>query len=481
VLLQLESARLRRLAFTVLALAPVIPIAAQQAKITVGNNVRVSTSFPKRRHFEIQMAADPENAKRLIACSVVSSPHKAGTDVVTYVSLDGGLSWRGKLHEDPGQYTADPTCTYGPGGITYFLFGGTVLDSIGRFLHKNVSRRSLDGGVTWEPRVETAWIDRQYLVADFTKGPYRGRLYFNGTDTHTPYSVSLFRSLDSGKTFETPTTTRSPRGAFVIGMGNSVVTADGSVVTAFGETDSTGSVEKPVDYKRMSLRVAISHDGGEHYEQPVTVAAWSMPTRASTGIPTIAVDQSNSPFRDRIYVAYPDAASGQAQAMVAWSSDGGKTWSAPRIVNDNRSPMAEGDPRDHALPVVAVNKNGVVGVSWYDRNDSPNGLGNRHRFSASLDGGETWAPSVAVSEVSTMVRDGDLMLDMRPIGGATRYSPATSSPTTLELFSTFYYDMGHTGGMSADADGVFHALWTDNRSGILQLSESFSSTLPQFA
>jgi hypothetical protein len=97
----------------------------------------------------------------------------------------------------------------------------------------------------------------------------------------------------------------------------------------------------------------------------------------------------------------------------------------------------------------AVNRDGIVGMLWYDRRNNPDNIGYYARFSASLDGGETWLPSVRVSEMAnTNLADGDKKL--RPIG-------------------TFSSTGGHTAGLEADPSGVFHALWIDNRTGVQQV------------
>lgn len=64
------------------------------------------------------------------------------------------------------------------------------------------------------------------------------------------------------------------------------------------------------------------------------------------------------------------------------------------------------------------------------------------RFSASLDGGETWLPSVRVSTDANLVN---------PAEKETRFNG------------------GDTAGLTADADGVFHACWIDNRAGVHQM------------
>ena len=116
-------------------------------------------------------------------------------------------------------------------------------------------------------------------------------------------------------------------------------------------------------------------------------------------INSIAVDQSKA-FRDRLYVTWNDERSGRMQVLLARSIDGGLTWSAPVVVNDD----LPADPHDMAkgphatAPWAVVNKDGVVGVMWLDRRDVPQNIGYKVLFAASLDGGETFTPSMNVSE-----------------------------------------------------------------------------------
>ena len=98
---------------------------------------------------------------------------------------------------------------------------------------------------------------------------------------------------------------------------------------------------------------------------------------------------------------------------------------------------------DAFVPSVAVNKAGVVLVSWYDtRGIQKDEAGWNIRVRASLDGGETWQPSAPVTDVPTLK---DKKTRKRLLG------------------------VGHTAGLAADADGAFHCLWVDGRSGILQV------------
>src|SRR5262249_2643549 len=126
--------------------------------------------------------------------------------------------------------------------------------------------------------------------------------------------------------------------------------------------------------------------------------------------------------------------------FFASSSDNGRSWTAPRVVDDDGAPGPVAGRANHFMPALAVNRSGVVGVSWYDRRDNPDNLGYWVRFSASLDGGATWLPSARVSTSANVVADNEARLNG-----------------------------GDTSGLAADASGVFHPVWVDNRTGVPQV------------
>ncbi len=96
------------------------------------------------------------------------------------------------------------------------------------------------------------------------------------------------------------------------------------------------------------------------------------------------------------------------------------------------------------MPTLAVNRDGVVGMLWYDRRDNPDNLSYYARFMASVDGGEKWLPSVRVST-----------------------DPYESGPVAKK--SAFPGNGGDTAGLAPDANGVFHVVWIDDRTGVPQM------------
>jgi hypothetical protein len=117
---------------------------------------------------------------------------------------------------------------------------------------------------------------------------------------------------------------------------------------------------------------------------------------------------------------------------------------------------------------------------WYDRRDNTNDPGYSVRFSASLDGGGTWSPSVRLSEKPMAPPAGE-----RPTSWTFSRTTAARGafPATVsgEVRFNDWLDGGHTAGLAADAGGQFHAVWVDNRTGRHQLWGSSIDVMGQVA
>src|SRR5574341_154833 len=450
-------------------------------QIIVEPNVHVSRSHSDLPHYETLLAADPGNPKHLLGGSMVLSATKNGFKIVTYVSFDGGSTWEPTLEVDEGaQWGAvDPAYAYGLDGTAYFVYVGQKQKPDRTDEGALYFYRSKDGGKTWLPPTRMPIIDRPYIAVDTTRGKYHGQVYVNGVgytvvmDGEKPIirDVTVFRSADGGMTFDPPVRVASAVDHYVLGGGNGVVLSDGTIAVLFGERRAWPSEQLKVklDEPNAWLKLITSDKGGEAYSfsKAVVVNDWYMGSISVTSIiPTLAVDQSNGPFRDRLYAAWPDYRFGRCEILLAYSSDKGKSWSKPAVVNDDQPRPTKDQGPDDFMPVVAVNSAGVVGVMWYDRRDNPDNLAYWVRFSASLDGGETFLPSVRVSEAPNSP-DRALFPFAQSAGGG---SGLRGGALRVEVgISGFTFNGGHTAGMSVTADGLFHPFWVDNRTGVPQI------------
>jgi hypothetical protein len=458
------------------------PIARAQ-QITVGPNVRVSAARPDDAHNEVLVAADPHDPARLLACSIVIYGTENQIRTAVYASRDGGRSWAPTLYTGPyATLSADPSVAFGPGGEAYY---SVIFCEEGDRPCRLSLFRSRDGGLTWsgpEAGAGSSGVDRPYVTVDDTGGRYQGRVYVNaqasvpGTGGEPrPRELTVYRSTDGGATLGLSAKRQAPDTRSILFPGNGAVLSDGTYLFAYTELHSPEEGRAPEDTTQNpprrpngTVKIISSADGGDSLSPAVTVSeaygAW--PANDVSLFPYLAVDRSGGPFKDRLYVAWPDVRSGRCEILFSYSADRGRSWTRPKTVDDAAPFGAGRRGPDDFLPAVAVNGRGVVGVSWYDRRESPDGLGWRVRFAASLDGGDTFSPSVPVAEEPMDQEKGRW-----GVGGRTLPSGrAAGEPLNFALWlDTFNFSGGHTAGLAADAAGVFHPLWVDNRTGVRQV------------
>ncbi|MDZ4803601.1 MAG: FlgD immunoglobulin-like domain containing protein [Candidatus Eisenbacteria bacterium] len=112
-------------------------------------------------------------------------------------------------------------------------------------------------------------------------------------------------------------------------------------------------------------------------------------------------DRHNISYRgylQRLVPSPTSVARDHRDLVMVVSSDGGRSWSEKRLVNDD--PIGF----ENYLPEVAVDGLGRVHVSWYDRRDDPEyGINYHVYFATSTDGGATFLPSRRLSETQAVI------------------------------------------------------------------------------
>lgn len=380
-------------------------VSSAQDRLVPGTNVKVTipdAETGRRFQSEATIAVSGQNV-------VVGYNDAGGNERVSY-SRDGGANWRQtQLPAFPPFATniSDPVLAAGPDGrfyhavLTQTAFGQIVI---------GVSR-SDDGGANWSaPSNATAAVmssnndhDKDWIAADNIPGsPYRGNVYvawtmftFNPTTADTS-SIRFARSTDGGRTWSAAPALAelSPEDA----------EADHQIQGAYIAVGPAGEVYVAwFDTRVGGIRVRKSSDGGVTFSDPVTALATPAFGREfsafSTGIfdiaffASIAVDTSSGPNRGNVYVASHDrGAAGNIEVVVARSSDGGATWSAPLQVKNIATST------DRFQPDVAVANNGNVGVMFYDRrNDPENNSWMDVYLAVSTDGGRSFPANTRVT------------------------------------------------------------------------------------
>jgi len=448
---------------------------------TVGPNVQVSAEFPTHWFGESQLSTHPTDPKVLLACATldkiyISHPWPDSMASTAFISTDSGRTWtRGPTI----RYATDPTCQFGPTGIAYFGALGTSetpppgLEKTGDHPW-NVQNdhwyfvlyRSADRGLTWKPGKSLWSGDRPWLLVDRPSGERFDRVHLTYQsrvrpfdDGPAPDAINVAVSSDGGETWGTPhaygvvTQTGPFGGPFGI-----VQLTDGTRVIMSMQGDQSGRVTDP-EKERTTVRVTVIPP--EENAKALTKSFKVADRTGSAFQAFFAVDAHSNLFRDRLYAVWAQSQSGHSRVMFTYSVDKGLTWLPPRVIDE--MPVASQN-KDNFIPNVAVNNRGVVGVTWYDRRDSEDNSGYTVRFRASVDGGETWLPSVRVSEQSE-----------RPCPEPTdisAYAATADLPRTPLRVMVKPWACGHaedTTGLAADVLGGFHALWIDNHLGAKQL------------
>ena len=442
--------------------------------ITIGNNVLVSTGEEHIGQEENVLGISPVNPHNLIACAMNDRDMaKTGYNLRSsaFVSFDDGASWEHAIDAAPSESTGDPVCFFGTDGTAYFtvISPPNVYDEGGEHTWTLFIYRSPDGGHTWEKPIRTSIGDRPWIGVDRTDGPHRGSIYTvseyrlhpltGDPDSCAPRCGDMVlrvrRSDDGMRTW--PATAFRVAAETNLGLVplNIHVLSDGTVAIVFMLMGAD---------KKGALYYTSSHTAGDSLTPPIKIAdaPWVNDVESASG--SFAVDQSDSIFKDRLYVSWVDTSSGRERIALSVSGDKGKAWSSPRYVDDSHARTGAKHGPDNVMSELAVNRDGVVGLTWYDRRNSADDIGYTVRFSASLDGGDTWSPSVPIASAPNT------------FGGVERWqilpSGVLASGGGAQKFVLWRYEWmpsGNTAGLGADANGNFHGLWVDDRSGFKQL------------
>jgi BNR repeat-like domain len=139
------------------------------------------------------------------------------------------------------------------------------------------------------------------------------------------------------------------------------VAPDGTVWT------TTTNNPQQQDFSHADIYLIWSKDGGVTWQGPLTVIKnVNVPTYQNTTfregiVNTFAVSPLNRGSYYPLYVSYEDGSSGLSNIYLIASYDGGSSWSAPILVNDNAIGTEALQPNLDVAP------NGTVTLTFYDR------------------------------------------------------------------------------------------------------------------
>ena len=259
--------------------------------------------------------------------------------------------------------------------------------------------RSTDCGHTWRGPFEVAAATFPFAVdADFADkefmdvDPDSGRVMMTWTNFGNIVSILSAFSDDGGRTW--------PDSSLRV-IADDVEDGQSSVPRFAGN----GSANVYAAWRRFpfpgtlfgygnTVGFARSLDNGATWRAPISTSAEFLTQdmilgndRSNTS-PSLAVDNSASPYKGSVYLVYPNNNSFDGSDIVFQrSTDRGRTFSAPLLINSR-----PGEDRAQWFPTIAVDDvSGRVSVFYYDQGIASSGDLSEVTYTFSLDGGSTWS------------------------------------------------------------------------------------------
>lgn len=402
-----------------------------QGQVLSFRNEEHNLSGTETPESEVHAAINPRDTSNIIVAAMRLDPEQILSTLTfpVYYTKDFGHSWQTSTFDGVSDLPpltlviggGDPVLAFDSEGAAYLSWLTFTIDitfNIGIQLHWAIST---DGGATWQRQAspidsgtvadlenpDSRFVDKQWIAADLSDSPYRDNLYAAYVEinlTDTTYNILVKTREPGSGNFGAAVDLTPP--AIVFSQFASIdVDRQGKVHVLFAGAEIQDQV--------ISLYHCYSSDGGQSFSEPVKISPLHLPCFPPgaggpcdlVGVdsarvypcPHLRVDKSGGDFDGRLYAAWTaDGFQSELTPGVdiyfSRSEDGGLSWSAPQVLNDDGIPASE-----QFFPSLAVNGKGLLAISWYDRREDPNNLLTKYYMAFSRDGGQSFEPAFAVS------------------------------------------------------------------------------------
>jgi BNR/Asp-box repeat len=405
---------------------------------------------------ECYLTVNPQNPKHIVAAWMHFTISNFKNAMSTRTSFDGGKTWS-PLQSLPHVYNvftcADPTMYFGKDSCVYLAYidlSGVPATNSGYIM----VARSTNGGITWRAPVKAiGWnaqpnlpIDRPWIAADGSNGPYAGRVYLTSQNAYfapQPHHPWFTFSTDSGSTW-------SP----IARIDDSIPSGNVTDATAFTTVSANGTLYAAYTsyypaYDLLPRLVVLKSSNGGASFYPYIGINYSVSDEIPAGDSLVKEGMcfsSNPIDSTNLIITAVTNHFGEPDVVSYNSHDAGKTWSGPVRINDDQSGAYD---TCHDLAWGGFAPNGTYAEAWRDRRHT--GRGDSASFqiygSTSANGGNSYTPNFLISD--------------------------TISPPVLIPHGDDFLGCGAS-------DSNIYALWSDMRTGVENTffnSTSFSKAL----
>jgi len=377
---------------------------------------------------EVYAVINPTDSSNIILCPIKNSSQ--GLSLPIYYSKDFGQTWNQSLFNPVPKDTrakivggGDPVFTFDRKGRLYFSW-------IDLYYTKTSSDSSYwglfwaysdDGGASWSRPVNDIIglsrgdyvqmnfdevYDKEWMATDMSNSAYKNTVYISYLKMQMTLQkeyIVLKKKRPSSNSFDLPDVSITDSTFQDVQFTNIAVDGNGHVHIIFW-----GSQDKFT----YGLWHSVSTNGGDSFSKPNLISEAQKLTNIK-GIYfnrlypclQLVADAANS----NLYVTWTTtglttAGNSGADIYFSRSIDGGLNWSNPIIVNDDDK---SGTAKDQFYSSIAVNKKGVIMLTWYDgRYATSNSTNNdvRYFIAISKDEGFSFEKNITVSSVPTDFR-----------------------------------------------------------------------------
>jgi len=440
-----------------------VAIGASEPRVTASVRATGEDLAPTRTYGAPFLAVNPENPNVIAA----ATPEMRTRTCRFMRSLDAGRTWRlMDAFPSPQSYpfcfhtsgtSTQTPLAFGRDGVVYYGMNGwdqqdigTGADHPGTYANFSVLvARSNNLGESWDPvmvrdaRGKTGAGQAENnrpingLAVD-TKTGNADTVYIGWSQSYpqaTPAVASqtmIATSTDGGRTFGEPVkvvgdyykaVANKPDPEKWGGSSPTLTVADDGTLYAVFYSTATG---QPTGSQNNAILLAKSTDKGKTFQvnevappsgfyQAGAIMDWSREGGSQGTLHIVYEDKVAAPGMDTSMLL------GDRDVFTRRSTDGGRTWSEPKLLNDD-----PWDPKDggHTQnnPSVRVAPNGRVDAVWWDFRNDQGQFQNDVYYSYSEDNGATWSKNIRANDRSIDRRIGVWSngYDMRmPVGIAS--------------------------------------------------------------